>query len=117
MKSIEEVVQHNLRQLRKDRDLTQKDLAQVLGLQTQTVSAMEAGRRNIPLRYLDILCKEYSLPPEFFFRISLSSNIIGKLGMDLLSSLEDVAHLSDESRKEIKSYIDYINSRDRNLKK
>ncbi len=113
MISLEDIVRERIKRLREDRDLKQKDLARILGLKTQTVSAMEAGRRSIPLRYLDVLCKEFSLPPEYFFCKAVNSNLANKLGMELLSSLEDVANLPDDDRMVIKSHIDFLASRNK----
>jgi transcriptional regulator with XRE-family HTH domain len=55
-----------LRQARLDADLTQKDLAEVLGCPSSRISSYEFGERPIPLAELELLARHLSLPLEYF---------------------------------------------------
>ena len=66
------MVETRLRDLREDGDLTQKQLAEYLGVHQTTYSDYELGRLNIPLRTLcpahslqhrRLLRREHRLPP------------------------------------------------------
>jgi len=54
-------------QLRKTRDLTQTQLAEVLGVAQQTVQAYEAGARRIPVSTLPLLAKTLGVSLEVLF--------------------------------------------------
>lgn len=65
--------------LRKYADLTQKDLAQNLGVSQQTYSLWEKGTKIIPLKHLNNLCNYYETSMDYvlgFTDIKMSSNII-----------------------------------------
>lgn len=52
-----------LRDLREDKDLTQKEVAEILNITTQQYSLYETGRREIPFHHAITLAK--------FYRVSL----------------------------------------------
>ncbi len=54
-------------QLRKTRDMTQTQLAEVLGVAQQTVQAYEAGARRIPVSTLPLLAKTLGVSLEVLF--------------------------------------------------
>lgn len=65
--------------LREYADLTQKDLAQNLGVSQQTYSLWEKGTKIIPLKHLNNLCNYYETSMDYvlgFTDIKTSSNII-----------------------------------------
>ncbi len=65
--------------LREYADLTQKDLAQNLGVSQQTYSLWEKGTKIIPLKHLNNLCNYYETSMDYvlgFTDIKMSSNII-----------------------------------------
>ena len=65
--------------LREYADLTQKDLAQNLGVRQQTYSLWEKGTKIIPLKHLNNLCNYYETSMDYvlgFTDIKTSSNII-----------------------------------------
>lgn len=55
--------------LREYADLTQKDLAQNLGVSQQTYSLWEKGTKIIPLKHLNNLCNYYETSYGLCFRI------------------------------------------------
>lgn len=65
--------------LREYADLTQKDLAQNLGVSQQTYSLWEKGTKIIPLKHLNNLCNYYETSMDYvlgFTDIKMSSNTI-----------------------------------------
>ncbi|MCM1544474.1 MAG: helix-turn-helix domain-containing protein [Ruminococcus sp.] len=54
-----------IRELREDRDLTQKDLAAILGTTQQVYSRYEKGENELPLRHLITLCKFYKVSADY----------------------------------------------------
>ena len=54
-------------QLRKTQDMTQTQLAEVLGVAQQTVQAYEAGARRIPVSTLPLLAKTLGVSLEVLF--------------------------------------------------
>ncbi len=55
-----------LRQARLDADITQKELAQVLGCSPARISSYEYGERPIPLAELEVLAEVLERPLEYF---------------------------------------------------
>ena len=57
--------QNRLRDLREDRDLKQKDLADLLKVHQTTYSDYELGRLNIPISALHALADNYGVSIEY----------------------------------------------------
>ena len=53
-----------IRELREDRDLTQSDIAKVLGTTQQVYSRYEKGINEMPVRHIITLCKFYQLSAD-----------------------------------------------------
>ena len=53
-----------LRALREDRDLTQKDIADILGTSQTMVARYERGANELPIRHLISLCKYYRVSAD-----------------------------------------------------
>lgn len=54
-----------LRELREDRDLSQGEVAQVLGTTQQVYSRYEKGLNELPLRHLRTLCLFYRVSADY----------------------------------------------------
>ena len=57
--------QNRLRDLREDKDLKQKDIAELLKVHQTTYSDYELGRLNIPIAALHILADYYSVSVDY----------------------------------------------------
>jgi transcriptional regulator with XRE-family HTH domain len=57
--------ENRLRDLREDRDLKQKDLAQILKIHQTTYSDYELGRLNIPVSALHMLADFYGVSIDY----------------------------------------------------
>lgn len=51
--------------IREDRDLRQKDVAEVLGISQQYYSRYESGETELPTRYLVTLCEFYNVSADY----------------------------------------------------
>lgn len=65
MKTYIEVI----RELREDKDLSQSDVAKVLGTTQQVYSRYETGQNELPIRHLIKLCRFYKVSADFILGI------------------------------------------------
>ncbi len=63
---MKKTYQARMRELREDRDLTQKEIAGVLGILQQTYARYETGERALPLHHLLALVKYYKVSADYF---------------------------------------------------
>ena len=54
-----------IKELREDRDMSQKDIAKVLKIKQQTYSRYELGIRSLPIEHLISLCKFYKVSSDY----------------------------------------------------
>ncbi|MBE5779739.1 MAG: helix-turn-helix transcriptional regulator [Clostridiales bacterium] len=54
-----------LRELREDRDLSQKDIAAMLGTTQQVYSRYEKGINEMPIHHLRRLCQYYGVSADY----------------------------------------------------
>ncbi len=54
-----------LKDLREDKDMRQKEIAGVLGIDQRVYSTYETGRRDIPLRHLITLADFYGVTLDY----------------------------------------------------
>ncbi len=54
-----------LRELREDRDYSQKEIAEILGTTQQVYSRYEKGINELPIRHLTELCKFYKVSADY----------------------------------------------------
>lgn len=55
----------NLRKIREDRDLLQKDIARILNIYQQQYQRYETGERQMPINYYKTLAKYYNVSIDF----------------------------------------------------
>lgn len=60
-----------LRALREDNDLTQAQVAAVLGTSQTMYARYERGANELPLRHFTVLCRFYNVPADFLLGIEL----------------------------------------------
>ena len=66
--------QARMRELREDRDLTQKEVAAVLGITQQTYALYEGGERDLPIRHLMKLVKYYGVNSDYLLGIQAAEH-------------------------------------------
>ena len=62
-----------LKDLREDRDLVQKEVAAVLGIDQRVYSNYETGKREIPTRFVVILAKFYNTSTDYILGLTNNS--------------------------------------------
>lgn len=58
-----------MRALREDNDLTQAQVAQVLGTSQTMYARYERGANELPIRHLVTLCQLYNVSADYFLQI------------------------------------------------
>lgn len=66
-----------LKDLREDRDLTQKTIAEYLHVKQNTYSQYENGQRQIPLEMLILLAKYYDTSVDYILGLTNDKNPYG----------------------------------------
>ena len=59
-----------LRDLREDHDMTQKEVAALLGIDQRVYSNYETGKREIPTRFVVILAKFYKMSADYILGLT-----------------------------------------------
>lgn len=59
-----------MRELRQDNDLSQKKIADMLGVAQTTYSQYELYKRPMPIEYLIALCKYYHVSSDYMLGLS-----------------------------------------------
>lgn len=59
-----------MRELREDRDLKQRDIAELLQTTQQTYSRYEQGINELPIRHVITLCQFYHVTADYFLGLS-----------------------------------------------
>lgn len=60
------ILQEQIRGLREDNDLTQTEIAEVLGTSQTMYARYERGANEMPIRHLVTLCKFYNVSADYF---------------------------------------------------
>ena len=63
-----------MRNLRQDNDLSQKTVADMLGIAQTTYSQYELEKRPMPIDYLIALCKNYDVSADYMLGLSNKKN-------------------------------------------
>jgi transcriptional regulator with XRE-family HTH domain len=61
-----QTIQERLRGLREDNDLTQSQVAQILGTSQTMYARYERGANELPIRHLVTLCRLYNISADYF---------------------------------------------------
>jgi len=59
-----------IKELREDKDLKQKDVGKILGIDQRTYSVYELGLRDLPIRHLIKLCEYYKISADYILNIN-----------------------------------------------
>lgn len=62
--------QERMRNLREDRDLSQQQVANILGIAQTSYSQYEIGKRQIPIEYLIKLCEYYKVSADYMLGLT-----------------------------------------------
>lgn len=64
------MINDRLKDIREDKDLTQKEIAKILNISQPTYSAFENGTKIIPLKHLNTLCNYYEVSLDYILSLS-----------------------------------------------
>jgi len=67
---IKKIFGSNVRKFRKNRDLSQEELAEAAGISVKHLSNIEIGNRFISANLIERLCEVLKIPPQALFFIS-----------------------------------------------
>lgn len=88
------MIGERLKQLRKERGLTQKQLAKELGISASTIGMYEQGRREPDHRLLSKICRFFSVSSDFFIEENgnrlPSSQTSASSGLSSSQNLEEI---------------------------
>ena len=73
--SLQVISMNRLKELRKDKDLYQKDIADYLKIDQSNYSKYELEKVNIPIEYLRLLADYYNTSIEFYTELTKESHI------------------------------------------
>lgn len=73
--SLQVISMNKLKELRKDKDLYQKDIADYLKIDQSNYSKYELEKINIPIEYLRLLADYYNTSIEFYTELTKESHI------------------------------------------
>lgn len=72
-----------MRALREDNDLTQAQVARVLGTSQTMYARYERGANELPIRHLMTLCRFYNVSADYFLCLQVDKG--RKMGQSLLT--------------------------------
>ncbi len=87
---IQEEMGSRIRQIRKTRNLTQKDLAVLVGVSDRHISAVEKGRENPGIDMLISLCRVLEVTPDYL--------LLGSMHDEVPKDITDRLRLCDEGQ-------------------
>lgn len=101
---------HRLKQLRQKNNLTQGDLADILGLKPTAISNYESKRNEPSFDKLISLCKYFDVSCDYLLGISDAYlPVMGEvLDKDIVDFFDMYQQLDDDSQKAIADYASYL---------
>ena len=107
-----QTVQERLRGLREDNDLSQEELAKLLGTSQTMYSRYERGATDIPVRHLIVLCRFFNVSADYFTKMFKDS--IGKTPIEYINGLRvnrsmELLFKTEKSMSEIADEIGFCN--------
>ena len=64
------MIQKRLCEIRKQNKLSQRQVAEILGIPQQQYSRYESGKFDIPVRYVIVLCQFYSISSDWLLGLT-----------------------------------------------
>ena len=64
------IIRSNLKEVRQDHDITQQEVAAILGIAQNTYSQYENGKREIPISVLIQICQYYKVSSDYILGLA-----------------------------------------------
>jgi len=100
-----------LRDLREDADMTQRQVADVLGTSQTMYARYERGANELPIRHLLALCRLYRVSADYILGIK------GGNGADAPAVQAHKQKLTSENQKTLKKFEEFLLSEQKNAPK
>lgn len=106
-----------IRELREDNDLTQKQVASVLGIAQQYYSKYETGEYELPTRHLITLSNFYHVSADYLLGITSFRHSLKCLNerydkeYQTAELLNNALNLNKEGRKRLIEYLEFLVNR------
>ena len=94
-----------LKDLREDHDLTQADVAQILGISQQYYQCYESGKNEVPLRHCITLAKYYDVSLDYIAGLSSLPRSTVTKGNPTLEKYEKLIEEWEKSPSNVKEAI------------
>lgn len=107
-----------IRDLREDKDIKQKTIAEYLGVSQQSYSNYENGHREIPIWAVTKLAKYYQVSIDYLLGAEQgyagSTNLSGKYVGDITlhDVVYDIQKLNPQNRRDLLKYIKFLKQSD-----
>lgn len=103
------LLKDRLKELRVERNLLQKDIAQILNLTTSAYGYYEQGKRVPDSETIKVLSNFYCVSSDYLLGISNVRNYTEDKNITIaLHSDTDYDDLPEEAKKEINGFIEYV---------
>lgn len=99
---------HKIATLRKEQQITQVQLAEILGISQQYMQAFEAGRRKIPSSMLPTLAEVLAVSVEELIGIATTQNKKRGPAPKLLKQIEQISQLPKTKQKFVMDMLDTV---------
>lgn len=110
---------NRIKDLREEKNLTQIELSDIVGIDRTTISRLEKGERIPTLDHLERLSKFFDCSFDYILGksndrkekiqiVEISNNGINKLQMEFLKKIDD---LNVKDMEQVFDYIDFIKSK------
>lgn len=109
MKNIGKGIPARLKQLRRERDITQTDLAAKIGVQRAAVANWETGVRTPNNSAILSLCRYFDVSPDYLCGLVEARNMI----IAPPTFHMDITKLNHEGQKELNLYYEFLISQER----
>ncbi len=120
--TINEIMRRNLARLREETGLSQKKIADIVGVAQPVIYRLESGLQRIPTEYIDVLCDYFDLHPSYFFATDSSDqsifnidDLINNLPLSFQVAVNKVSELSQQEIDCITNFIYFMISQHKNL--
>ena len=107
-------IYQNIRNIREDHDLTQQQIADILGIRQQYYSDYEKGVYDFPIRHLLVLAQFYHCTTDYLLGLTDYKHSLDSLKepffqcVTIGSLLSNLTVLTSEKRKLLLDFIDYL---------
>lgn len=108
MNSISKVIGEQLRNLRKERGLSQEELAHLASLHPTYIGQVERGEKNITVETLDKITRALEISLEELFRFIQPAALDGSNNFNLSEIINRLLLLSADEQKKVLNVIDIV---------